>query len=718
MFIIYSYLVYNVNMMKGVLFTTDAIFSLIIVAFAITVLAYFEFSPTSTILASSSKAQSILGLFTNTNLINILPQSSLNNKIFYQSQNSYWQQYGSDSSKSNGASSGPQYPYLMYEYYSQNGITSPIIGGYGNLYFGSNSQIYAINLTRGTVSWEITPFITTNTMLDPKGFAAYSGMLFYVNGTQLHSIYPNNGTVEWSYALPANYLFSTQPLVYNGKIILGAYSGSSSQIYSIDASSGILSWNSLITFPANGLSVINGSILVNGLNGNLIELNNVGTEIWSASSAESTTNISVSGSTAYMGSNKYMCGITSMGTNSFCIGNPTTIYSTTGISNTAAIYSNLTVIMYETSSYTNLWSYSNTTFGQTMGYSIVANNTVYSTWSNGYLSALKLSSGTLMWSTKLPSSSLGSLSLSDGILSIASGNYLYSFGSCFSNISSSIAYTLSNLFANKQGSCATYLSYATDPSYNYTIQLNGNYAFSNTLYSFNGLSYLQMNYPLNSGSNLYLGSGGTGISLGTAFTSNTWYLVGFVNNVTGNKLTTYVNGNAISTTTSLGTQSYSIFQWIYPALLSGSPEYIDGINIIAGSANSLFLGCESISPCIDGFNGIITNLQIYSGDISQSQLYSLYNGGISAGPIQNVNLYAWLPLDGGTNDFSGMGNTGYAFNINTVSLPYTVKAASSSSQISQASAIFPISNNQQLTGVKLSKANQPLIYKLGVYTWN
>ena len=65
-----------------------------------------------------------------------------------------------------------------------------------------------------------------------------------------------------------------------------------------------------------------------------------------------------------------------------------------------------------------------------------------------------------------------------------------------------------------------------------------------------------------------------------------------------------------------------------------------------------------------------------------------------------------------------MGNTGYAFNINTVSLPYTVKAASSSSQISQASAIFPISNNQQLTGVKLSKANQPLIYKLGVYTWN
>ena len=704
--------------MKGVLFTTDAIFSLLIVAFAITLLTYFEFTPNSVGLLSSSKIQATMTLLTTTHIKNILYGSNLAQKLFYAKADYSWQQYGSDSSKNPVLPSGPMYPFLLYSYYVPNGISSPLVSDYGNLYFGSGDQIYSINLTKGSTSLIKTPFVTTNTELYPSGFGIYSGMLYYTNGTELHSIYPSNGSYYWNFSLPNNYLFTSQPLFYNGKIFLGASSGTVSNVYAINASDGTFSWNTITSFIPKGLTTINGSILVNDLSGNLILIGDNGTILWSTPNSKPTTNLSVSDGIAFLGSNYQACGLNIDGTNSFCgtLAFPTT--SILGLNNYSLLFETTNHIGEVVSPGIRTWAYTNPKYGDTVGYPILSNNTMYSLWSNGFILANNISNiGAVVWATKLPSTPIENMILSGGVLSVASGNYIYSFGNCYSNLSSSIAYAITYLYSKGFGSCATYLENLVNPSYNYSIQINGIYAPSNTLYNFNGNSYVYLNYSFESGTNIYLGSSGTGVSLGSSFTPKQWYFVGISNNQSSNTLTAYVNGKAVYSSSAIGTQSYSIFEWIYPSTVISAPEYLNGISINSGSTNLMYLGCETISPCADGFNGIITNLQIYSGALTSGGISTLYDGGIATAPQSISNVAAWLPLEGDTNDYSGNGNTGYPFNLNTVSMQYYPPGITGYSEVSQESILIPLSESQSMVSQPLNKSTQPRIYTLGVYTW-
>ncbi len=67
---------------------------------------------------------------------------------------------------------------------------------------------------------------------------------------------------------------------------------------------------------------------------------------------------------------------------------------------------------------------------------------------------------------------------------------------------------------------------------------------------------------------------------------------------------------------------------------------------------------------LDTFNGMITNLQLYSAYLTQNQVGALYAQGPASTPLGDTGLVSWWPLAGNPND--------YSFNNNTGSMQYNV----------------------------------------------
>ncbi len=54
-----------------------------------------------------------------------------------------------------------------------------------------------------------------------------------------------------------------------------------------------------------------------------------------------------------------------------------------------------------------------------------------------------------------------------------------------------------------------------------------------------------------------------------------------------------------------------------------------------------------------GFNGLISNVQLYNSTLSANQIQAMYTSGIGGVPIVLNNLVAWWPLNGNANDYGG-----------------------------------------------------------------
>lgn len=75
---------------------------------------------------------------------------------------------------------------------------------------------------------------------------------------------------------------------------------------------------------------------------------------------------------------------------------------------------------------------------------------------------------------------------------------------------------------------------------------------------------------------------------------------------------------------------------------------------------------------INGLNGTITNVQLYSRYLTPSQISSLYSAGITGPPIGDAGLVGWWPLNGNANDYSSNGNNGVKkYNVTFVNSQYT-----------------------------------------------
>ncbi|MEM3781439.1 MAG: LamG domain-containing protein [Candidatus Micrarchaeaceae archaeon] len=102
------------------------------------------------------------------------------------------------------------------------------------------------------------------------------------------------------------------------------------------------------------------------------------------------------------------------------------------------------------------------------------------------------------------------------------------------------------------------------------------------------------------------------------------------------------------------------------------------------AANNYALQIGSTAPTFGNggyFNGSIANIQLYSTNLTSSQITSIYDTGISSPPITSSNLAAWWPLNGNANDYSGNGNNGTIYGTasfeSTKSMPNVNANASS-----------------------------------------
>jgi hypothetical protein len=84
------------------------------------------------------------------------------------------------------------------------------------------------------------------------------------------------------------------------------------------------------------------------------------------------------------------------------------------------------------------------------------------------------------------------------------------------------------------------------------------------------------------------------------------------------------------------------------------------------SINYIDIGGATTSIHFDntwGFNGTISNVQLYSDGLSPSQMSQIHKEGIFGRPLSGVGLIGWWPLNGTAKDYSGNGNNGVATNI-------------------------------------------------------
>lgn len=105
-----------------------------------------------------------------------------------------------------------------------------------------------------------------------------------------------------------------------------------------------------------------------------------------------------------------------------------------------------------------------------------------------------------------------------------------------------------------------------------------------------------------------------------------------------------------------------------------SSIYIDGTRYASGNFalctfNKSFTIGNTDGGSGWGFNGSISNVQLYNYTLSPLKITSLYYGGIARHPLSGSGLMGWWPLGGNANDYSGYNHNGTVSGTLTYSPP-------------------------------------------------
>ena len=170
-----------------------------------------------------------------------------------------------------------------------------------------------------------------------------------------------------------------------------------------------------------------------------------------------------------------------------------------------------------------------------------------------------------------------------------------------------------------------------------------------------------------SGNQLLYDQCGNNKASGMYIPTNSWSFVGYT--LSGNTITFYYNNTNTQLT------------------LTSTPT-------ITSTTYAIGNDLESVYP---SFNGSIANVQVYDSVLSTSQMSTLYQAGVSGGPINTQNLEGWWPLSGTTNDNSNNVNPGVSHNA---SFSYYNGSAEDSLYPSGiANNVYPIPGILSCTGV-------------------
>ncbi|MGC8662268.1 MAG: hypothetical protein ACP5RT_00565, partial [Candidatus Micrarchaeia archaeon] len=183
-------------MMKGIVFTLDALFALIIAVASISIILYFFYTPVVSYSYRYGEAATILNMLENTNISQLSNSSALASQINYLSNPAFattWPQLMDNANNNAGAPFGITKPFVAFLFSAQNKIQTGVAAGFGNAYFGAGNYLYAVNVTTGLKSWvkneqseiEVTPVI-------------YNDLLIFSNTTNITAVNPLNGNPIWS----------------------------------------------------------------------------------------------------------------------------------------------------------------------------------------------------------------------------------------------------------------------------------------------------------------------------------------------------------------------------------------------------------------------------------------------------------------------------------------------------------------------------------------
>jgi outer membrane protein assembly factor BamB len=713
--------------LKGVVFTTDAVFALLIVSLAITIIAYFNYSVSAPYSAVSSSTQSVLSTLGST------PFSSAgSDMVAYSILNAHnasgesWTQYHGSLSESNYVAYGPSLPDIAFIYTANAPISTKIVSGYGNVYFGTATNVYALNATTGALAW-------TFPVTGVTGFTLYDNMLLYYNSTGMGTLSANNGTKIWT-----SQTHATQVVAYNN-YLYAIYNTSleDPNLYILGAQNGTLLSSISISANLSGITVSNGTLLL-FYNTNISTLNTGGGIINSAYSVANTNLTAVDGYIYTGFAVTEACSFYMNLTERFCTLQAANFTGAAADSN-IIIVENINGTEAYLQSGTLIWNATLTPYGAALLYPILTNSSVYSIWSNNYLVDQNASTGNVLWSTQVPSTygSISQMSAGYGNIYLSAGDKLIAYGACTSQVYKSVLQEAVQLYLQGDGSCATYILSRSYNASNYGLFINNMYAPSLNVSSFSGTgsyayanlgAYFGENKPLTASVWAYLSPSTNGPLFGVASSppGSGWNMPF----ISADGLTVYgwiwVNSQMSYTAPSPG---WYMLTLTYNSSGSGTEIfYVNGAevaNVIGQYSPSgatdywtTYISGSKPSGVNTYLTGDIADVQAYESILNATDISKLYSEGIGGSPIPGAHNTGWWLLEGDTNDYSGYNNTAYPENIAYVPGNYVPAGLSSAYGISVASVLLPFNMHQGFNGGNSIYSNKPKLYKVSVYSWN
>jgi len=722
--------------MKGIIFTVDSIFALIIAVASLSILLYFYYLPSTPYTIRYSEASSIMNELASTSVSSIANSSQIAASIVYQSaaSNETWPQFMNNAANNAGNAHGPMLPYTSFIFKSASSLTTGIVADYGNIYFASGNIIYALNASTGALKWSKN--VQTSVTKTP---ALYNNMLIFANSSNLTALNAGNGMLVWSTNALTTIGYLTSPVkVYNGKVLFGA---TNNYLYAFDSENGTMAWSNYTGNMPTSISAVSGSIaLRSSSNIKMLIVTGGGTakQLWSYPYAVTTTNLTTYSGIIVTGAGSNVNGTYVDDSPAFSYPAGSSLVGVSAYGGYIA-FQGATTDGLLSSSGSPLWAVPMpSSLGTAVpgAYPVVSDNLMYTLWLGGYVVAQNISNGNIAWVAPLPLQLYGIqmlpyMTLAYGRLYVAVGSYVIAFGACSASANGTLLSSAASMYLNGEGGCATALADKLYQMSNYSIFLNNNFAPGMHVATFNGANskILLGSYPnlmsyyytwslwLNASS----WSANTVIIGQNATTAGSPLMIETSNATSPYRLEFTIDNGAVGDTVYA---PVSLNKWeniavTYASVLHGQSLlsiYVNG-NLVSYAKNtsmSRYNGMISLgnSPAYSSlyFNGKMAGVEIYNKSLSASQVMQIYLSGMAAAPV-TYGAAGWWPLEGDANDYNPYAvvpDTGYPININYGSAGYIPSGMLNAFEIAKSSAPVALAN---------STSGLSNLYSIGVYAW-
>lgn len=718
--------------MKGLVFTLDAVFALLIASAGISVLLYFVYTSPIPYNLQYSSSSGMFGVLASTK-VSSLPYVPMAVYMSAQQASSgeHWDQMFGNPHNNAGNAHGPQSLVLAYTFDAQAPISNgTILSDYGNIYFAAGNEIYALNASSGNELWGVlspynaafgnSPGITSSIL--------YHGMLIYSTPANIVALNAQSGRQVWS----SNTIFTSTHQVsrifrYYDKIILQIYDISTStlstEIFSAGNGTVIYKSTSPSSDPIGHYAMLGGQIVTSTpAKLNLTTVLSTGAlsyaDIWSVSVEQGISGLAIYNGTIVYGSGSSAIALSSNGVEVFSSAldsaiSGLSVYGGHAVFQTADKVSQADIFGY------GGW---NTIMPSSYGLP-VANATpvislqnVYTLWSGSNLVAMNLSTGAIVGNTVIPYSGYLDpyMTLAYGRLFVSKGSHLMAYGACAADASESLLSAVATLYVNGEGSCGSYLLSSLPGASNSGISINGRPAESAAYFDGSGRIFDPEAFVPSQSCNMtiiawsnYTGASPSPTHGVVIFNSSSPSGIMF-----GTGSAKFEAGSPSDTWNAAGSFGNS---WVMSAIVFnkyGAPSgYIDGSQY---PDTNPYTGCPGLGNATIGvsdgsyFNGFIADVQVYNSSLSASQISQLYDEGISSRPLSGRGLVAWFPLSGGPDNYAVPYSSGYPFSVGFNSIAYKPISIQNAYSIASQSAPLAIFNYT---------AGAYRLYNIGIYSW-